>query len=111
MYLNPFSPTLYQTFINIPITFLGDQPRRAQKSVDSHNRLFGQSDRPFTPAKNHMKSNIPLGHNGNLTNGKSNGHHLNGNSDTGSLSSSTSSIASSNDNFKMNGFSRTGWFF
>ncbi|KAL5273368.1 hypothetical protein ACFFRR_000228 [Megaselia abdita] len=87
--------------------FIGDQPRRGQKSVDSHNRLFGQSDRPFTPAKNHMKSNIPLGHNGNLTNGKSNGHHVNGNSDTGSLSSSTSSIASSNDNYKMNGFSKT----
>jgi len=85
----------------------GDQPRRAQKSVDSHNRLFGQNERPFTPAKNHMKSNIPMGHNGNLTNGKSNGHHLNGNSDTGSLSSSTSSIASSNDNYKMNGFSKT----
>jgi hypothetical protein len=30
--------------------------------VNSHNRLFGDSERSaLTPAKNHLKSNIPLG--------------------------------------------------
>lgn len=29
--------------------------------MDSHNRLFGEVERPYTPAKNHFKSSIPLG--------------------------------------------------
>lgn len=37
---------------------LGDARRQ---HVDSHNRLFGDVDRMATPAKNHLKSNIPLG--------------------------------------------------
>jgi len=69
----------------------GDNFRR-NPNMDSHNRLFGDVERPYTPAKNHFKSNIPLGGadsvdstprtNGtNGTNGKPNGTngHTNGN--------------------------------
>lgn len=38
----------------------GDNGRRNQ-NIDSHNRLFGEVDQKFTPAKNHFKSNIPIG--------------------------------------------------
>lgn len=58
--------------------------------MDSHNRLFGEVERPYTPAKNHFKSSIPLGGadsvdstpRTNGTNGKTNGTngHTNGNS-------------------------------
>ncbi|KAL1403762.1 hypothetical protein pipiens_005569 [Culex pipiens pipiens] len=75
----------------------GETPRRAANGQDSHNRLFGEVDRPYTPAKNHMKSNLPIGAGGgdqpdsngksSATNGHSNGHsaaaktngHQNGN--------------------------------
>lgn len=56
--------------------------------MDSHNRLFGEVERPYTPAKNHQKSSIPFGGDAvdatprtNGTNGKANGAngHTNGN--------------------------------
>lgn len=66
-----------------------ETPRRAAAGQDSHNRLFGEADRPYTPAKNHMKSNLPIGSDATdsgKTNGhsngsskSSNGHHQNGN--------------------------------
>ncbi|XP_037039222.1 microtubule-associated protein Jupiter-like isoform X2 [Bradysia coprophila] len=40
--------------------FIGDNHRR-NPNMDSHNRLFGEVERPYTPAKNHQKSSIPLG--------------------------------------------------
>ncbi|XP_073826082.1 microtubule-associated protein Jupiter isoform X10 [Musca autumnalis] len=86
----------------------GDQPRRAQKNVDSYQRLFGEPERTVTPAKNHMRSNIPFGANNEaaqtlITNG--NGHHYNGKSS--SVSSASSSVSSSTENLKMNGYSKT----
>nr|XP_029727204.1 microtubule-associated protein Jupiter isoform X7 [Aedes albopictus] len=67
----------------------GETPRRGASGQDSYNRLFGEADRPYTPAKNHMKSNLPIGNdatdagktNGHSSssNGKANGHHQNGN--------------------------------
>ncbi|TMW52067.1 hypothetical protein DOY81_002847 [Sarcophaga bullata] len=89
----------------------GDQPRRGQKNVDSYQRLFGEPERPVTPAKNHMKSNIPFGVKTEaaqalITNGNGNGNgHYNGKS--GSVSSTSSSVSSSTENLKMNGFSKT----
>ncbi|XP_059219610.1 microtubule-associated protein Jupiter isoform X11 [Stomoxys calcitrans] len=85
----------------------GDQPRRGQKNVDSYQRLFGEPDRAATPAKNHMKSNIPFGSNNDnvISNGNGNGHHYNGKS--GSASSASSSVSSSTENLKMNGYSKT----
>uniref|UniRef100_A0A1L8EA94 Microtubule-associated protein Jupiter n=1 Tax=Haematobia irritans TaxID=7368 RepID=A0A1L8EA94_HAEIR len=85
----------------------GDQPRRAQKNVDSYQRLFGEPERAATPAKNHMKSNIPFGTNNDnmISNGNGNGHHYNGKS--GSASSASSSVSSSTENLKMNGYSKT----
>jgi len=85
----------------------GEQPRRGQKNLDSYSRLFGEPDRPITPAKNHMKSNIPFGIHAEtaqtlITNG--NGHHYNGKS--GSVSSASSSVSSSTENLKMNGHSK-----
>nr|DAA01820.1 TPA_inf: HN1-like protein [Anopheles gambiae] len=41
-----------------------ETPRRNGQGQDSHNRLFGEVNRPFTPAKNHMKSNLPIGNPG-----------------------------------------------
>ncbi|XP_067634055.1 microtubule-associated protein Jupiter-like isoform X2 [Eurosta solidaginis] len=88
---------------------IGDQPRRGQQKVDSYQRLFGEPERPMTPAKNHMRSNIPFGSNTEaaqelLANG--NGHHSNGKG--GSVSTSTSSsVSSSTENLKMNGVSKT----
>ncbi|KAG4078298.1 hypothetical protein HA402_013008 [Bradysia odoriphaga] len=38
----------------------GDNHRR-NPNMDSHNRLFGEVERPYTPAKNHQKSSIPIG--------------------------------------------------
>jgi len=68
--------------------FMGDA-RRPQ--LDSHNRLFGDADRPCTPAgsKNRLKSNIPLGtcdeadsslkhSNGNVHPTNSSREHING---------------------------------
>uniref|UniRef100_A0A1Q3FUY6 Microtubule-associated protein Jupiter n=1 Tax=Culex tarsalis TaxID=7177 RepID=A0A1Q3FUY6_CULTA len=59
----------------------GETPRRAANGQDSHNRLFGEVDRPYTPAKNHMKSNLPIGpadqpdsSSSSSSNGKANGH-------------------------------------
>ncbi|XP_017143100.1 microtubule-associated protein Jupiter isoform X9 [Drosophila miranda] len=96
----------------------GDNPRRGQKPVDSHSRLFGEPMRPITPGKNHMKSSIPFGQNTEtaaaaqklLTNGSStanttNGHQYNGKS--GSVSSASSSVSSSTENLKMNSGSRS----
>ncbi|XP_029404985.2 microtubule-associated protein Jupiter isoform X2 [Bactrocera dorsalis] len=88
--------------------FIGDQPRRGQQKVDSYQRLFGEPERPNTPARNHMKSSIPFGSNTEaaqelLANG--NGHHSNGKG--GSVSTSTSSsVSSSTENLKMNGVSK-----
>ncbi|XP_046804580.1 microtubule-associated protein Jupiter isoform X4 [Lucilia cuprina] len=89
--------------------FIGDQPRRAQKNVDSYQRLFGEPERPVTPAKNHMKSNIPFGAKNEaaqalIMNGNGNGHY---NGKSGSVSSASSSVSSSTENLKMNGFSKT----
>lgn len=64
-----------------------ETPRRTTQGQDSHNRLFGEVNRPFTPAKNHMKSNLPIGNGqdhpdagSKHTNGKANGvAHQNGN--------------------------------
>lgn len=67
--------------------FIGDNHRR-NPNMDSHNRLFGEVERPYTPAKNHQKSSIPFGGDSvdatprtNGTNGKANGTngHTNGN--------------------------------
>ncbi|KAL9872365.1 microtubule-associated protein Jupiter-like isoform X2 [Glossina fuscipes] len=87
--------------------FIGDQPRRGQKNLDSYQRLFGEPERPVTPAKNHMKSNIPFGSSTEaaqtlITNG--NGHY---NGKCGSVSSASSSVSSSTENLKMNGHSKT----
>lgn len=65
----------------------GETPRRAASGQDSYNRLFGEADRPYTPAKNHMKSNLPIGNdatdsgktNGHSNGKAANGHHQNGN--------------------------------
>ncbi|XP_058449388.1 microtubule-associated protein Jupiter isoform X5 [Malaya genurostris] len=74
----------------------GETPRRAVAGQDSHNRLFGEVERPYTPAKNHMKSNLPIGPvdqpdsaaavvvaaaktNGHSNGTKTNGHYQNGN--------------------------------
>ncbi|EDW58936.1 microtubule-associated protein Jupiter isoform X1 [Drosophila virilis] len=83
--------------------FMGDVPRRGQKPVDSYSRLFGEPTRPFTPGKNHMKSNIlNVGQNSNtaqlISNSKGN---YNGKS--GSVSSASSSVSSSTENLKING--------
>ncbi|XP_050070834.1 microtubule-associated protein Jupiter isoform X1 [Anopheles maculipalpis] len=94
--------------------FLGSEtPRRAAQGQDSHNRLFGELNRPFTPAKNHMKSNLPIGgdhtdggkphQNGKSNgvahqngNGTANGHHTNGHSNgNGHISSASSDNGSS----------------
>ncbi|XP_034663687.1 microtubule-associated protein Jupiter isoform X7 [Drosophila subobscura] len=96
----------------------GDNPRRGQKTVDSHSRLFGEPMRPITPGKNHMKSSIPFGQNTEtaaaqklLTNGSSttNGATANGhyNGKSGSVSSASSSVSSSTENLKMNSGSRS----
>ncbi|XP_054089233.1 microtubule-associated protein Jupiter isoform X1 [Zeugodacus cucurbitae] len=90
--------------------FIGDQPRRGQQKVDSYQRLFGEPERPNTPARNHMKSSIPFGSNTEaaqelLANGNGHGHHSNGKG--GSVSTSTSSsVSSSTENLKMNGVSK-----
>ncbi|XP_055849363.1 microtubule-associated protein Jupiter isoform X2 [Episyrphus balteatus] len=99
--------------------FIGDQPRRGQKNTDSYTRLFGDVDRPFTPAKNHMKSNLGFSGNnaaaengnGNNATANGNGHHAsngrNGKFENGGSSSSASSVSSSTENLKMNGLSKT----
>ncbi|XP_055645111.1 microtubule-associated protein Jupiter-like [Toxorhynchites rutilus septentrionalis] len=46
----------------------GDTPRRTIQRQDSHNRLFGDEDRPSTP---HMMGNQPIG--ATKVNGRSNG--------------------------------------
>ncbi|XP_037728132.1 microtubule-associated protein Jupiter isoform X9 [Drosophila subpulchrella] len=87
----------------------GDAPRRGQKTVDSHSRLFGEPSRPITPGKNHMKSSIPFGGQNSeavaaqklLT---TNGHY---NGKSGSVSSASSSVSSSTENLKMNSGSRS----
>ncbi|XP_016952588.1 microtubule-associated protein Jupiter isoform X7 [Drosophila biarmipes] len=89
--------------------FIGDAPRRGQKTVDSHSRLFGEPSRPITPGKNHMKSSIPFGGQNSeavaaqklLT---TNGHY---NGKSGSVSSASSSVSSSTENLKMNSGSRS----
>lgn len=102
----------YFLFYAAMLNRLGDQPRRAQKNVDSYQRLFGEPERAMTPAKNHMRSNIPFGAKNEAAqtlingNGNGNGHHYNGKS--GSVSSASSSVSSSTENLKMNGYSKTG---
>ncbi|KAH8250354.1 microtubule-associated protein Jupiter isoform X3 [Drosophila bipectinata] len=85
----------------------GDAPRRGQKTVDSHSRLFGEPTRPITPAKNHMKSSIPFGQNTEAAAAQklltTNGHY---NGKSGSVSSASSSVSSSTENLKMNSGSR-----
>ncbi|XP_049531410.1 microtubule-associated protein Jupiter isoform X2 [Anopheles darlingi] len=92
-----------------------ETPRRAATGQDSHNRLFGEVDRPFTPSKNHMKSNLPIGadqadgrkqQNGKSNgvahqngNGTANGHHTNGHSNGNGNISSASSDNGSSHNF------------
>ncbi|XP_043651701.1 microtubule-associated protein Jupiter isoform X1 [Drosophila teissieri] len=88
--------------------FIGDAPRRGQKTVDSHNRLFGEPARPITPGKNHMKSSIPFGQNTEAVASAqklltTNGHY---NGKSGSVSSASSSVSSSTENLKMNSGSR-----
>jgi Microtubule-Associated protein Jupiter len=58
---------------------LSDLGEGRRPYIDSHNRLFGESDRPFTPAKNHMKSSIPIGgdeKDSSLKHSNGNGNHL-----------------------------------
>lgn len=115
----------------------GETPRRAANGQDSHNRLFGEVDRPYTPAKNHMKSNLPIGpadQPDSSSNGKANGHsnghsaaktnghqhgnghanghsngHSNGTSSTNGHSNGTSSAApSQNGSTHKNGNPVTG---
>lgn len=115
----------------------GETPRRAANGQDSHNRLFGEVDRPYTPAKNHMKSNLPIGpaDQPDSSNGKANGHsnghssavktnghqngnghanghangHSNGTSSTNGHSNGTSSAApSQNGSTHKNGNPVTG---
>ncbi|XP_034484947.1 microtubule-associated protein Jupiter isoform X1 [Drosophila innubila] len=82
--------------------FIGDAPRRGQKTVDSYSRLFGEPARPVTPAKNHMKSSIPFGKNTDSAQQTlPNKGHYNGKS--GSVSSASSSVSSSTENLKING--------
>jgi Microtubule-Associated protein Jupiter len=61
--------------------------------ADSHDRLFGETNRNFVTSKNNLKSSIPIGDvadgGAKLTNGKANGHsngttngHANGNGHT-----------------------------
>ncbi|EDX13351.1 GD20653 [Drosophila simulans] len=89
--------------------FIGDAPRRGQKTVDSHSRLFGEPTRPITPGKNHMKSSIPFGQNTEAVAAQklltTNGHY---NGKSGSVSSASSSVSSSTENLKMNSGSRSG---
>ncbi|XP_039434807.1 microtubule-associated protein Jupiter isoform X2 [Culex pipiens pallens] len=104
--------------------FLGETPRRAANGQDSHNRLFGEVDRPYTPAKNHMKSNLPIGAGGgdqpdsngksSVTNGHSNGHsaaktngHQNGNGNhaNGHSNGHSNGTSSSSTNGHSNGTS------
>lgn len=62
-----------------PKKIIGEGRRTA--TADSHNRLFGEVDRSFTPAsKSHSRSNIPIGGDStdNGTNGQANGY-TNGN--------------------------------
>uniref|UniRef100_A0A182QX21 Microtubule-associated protein Jupiter n=1 Tax=Anopheles farauti TaxID=69004 RepID=A0A182QX21_9DIPT len=94
-----------------------ETPRRGTQGQDSHNRLFGELNRPFTPAKNHMKSNLPIGgdqtdagknghQNGKSNgvahqngNGSANGHYSNGHSNgNGHISSASSDNGSSHSN-------------
>ncbi|EDW42588.1 GM26090 [Drosophila sechellia] len=86
----------------------GDAPRRGQKTVDSHSRLFGEPTRPITPGKNHMKSSIPFGQNTEAVAAQklltTNGHY---NGKSGSVSSASSSVSSSTENLKMNSGSRS----
>lgn len=76
-----------KTVLIFNLKYLGDGRRQ---HVDSHNRLFGDVDRLVTPAKNHLKSNIPIG--GEVVDGSmkhSNGGHydqengMNGNKNAG----------------------------
>ncbi len=83
----------------------GDNNRR-NPNMDSHNRLFGEVERPYTPAKNHFKSSIPLGGadsvdstpRTNGTNGKANGTngHTNGNGHSNGGSNGEAMIANGN---------------
>ncbi|XP_062553942.1 microtubule-associated protein Jupiter isoform X2 [Armigeres subalbatus] len=91
--------------------FLGETPRRGASGQDSHNRLFGEADRPYTPAKNHMKSNLPIGSdatdsgkaNGHSNGKATNGHHLNGNGTAPATNGHSSSNGSSHINGHSNG--------
>ncbi|XP_035793104.1 microtubule-associated protein Jupiter-like isoform X9 [Anopheles albimanus] len=101
--------------------FGSETPRRAATGQDSHNRLFGEVDRPFTPSKNHMKSNLPIGgdqadgrkqqQNGKSNgvahqngNGTANGHHTNGHSNgNGNISSASSDNGSSHNGNPVTG--------
>lgn len=85
---NHMASNIFGSTQDAPVKNNGDGVRRGGKNGDSYNRLFGESDRPFTPAKNHLKSNIPLGgdspakiNNGNnaATNGHTNGKAENNN--------------------------------
>uniref|UniRef100_A0A336L8L5 CSON006311 protein n=1 Tax=Culicoides sonorensis TaxID=179676 RepID=A0A336L8L5_CULSO len=112
-----------------PVNKTGDKSRRVA-STDSYNRLFGDANRPQTPAKNHMKSNIPIGNGTNgtngtngvdsvdtnghaATNGKSNGHtngYSNGTNGTNGVHHETNGKVHMNGNgvAHTNGHSETG---
>ena len=48
----------YTIIVHQKTTKTGESARR-NAPVDSHNRLFGETDRPYaTPSKNHFKSSI-----------------------------------------------------
>lgn len=90
----------------------GETPRRAANGQDSHNRLFGEVDRPYTPAKNHMKSNLPIGpsdqpdSNGSKENGHSNGHSAKTNGHSVSTNGN-GHVANGHSNGHSNGSSST----
>lgn len=83
--------------IMLSYDFIGEQPRRGQKNLDSYQRLFGEPERPVTPAKNHMKSNIPFGLN-NTKNNNSNNNITNNHGDHSEPSSMMVNNSINNNN-------------
>lgn len=83
----------------------GETPRRLLPGHDSHNRLFGENERPYTPAKNHMKSNLPIGGE-DQADGKMNGHSkLNGHQQNGNHGAAPTTNGHTSTNGTVNGHS------
>ncbi|XP_055377958.1 microtubule-associated protein Jupiter isoform X2 [Condylostylus longicornis] len=111
---NHMASNIFGSEQNASVKQNGDSIRRGQKQIDSYTRLFGEPERNYTPAKNHMKSSIPIGgtstsssstsSNGTETNGHKNGngvhHHQNGN---GTITSSSASSSARNGKMENGG--------